>query len=526
MEKKHDNLEDLFRKSLENYSVPGLRPWEEERKILEELKKKRRLRRPGGWVYFLIASLVVGSLIYMGLPRTGKEARNGFKGKQKATASSSPPKPIQPEKSKDPVETGSDQKKTISFFTDSLKKTDMSRLGHVADKMGGSLEQKVNRHALVTEPKAVTSSRLYDKGEQLEVIPKKVVDQPYPGETGNYNVMDQPMAPDEKPHLVHDGKGLVHAEILLIPPLYTQIKSENGLTLPKITLFKAMSSEIKDGSTKDESSWEAPPSFSFRQVSAGVLAGIDNLVLPRNNVTNVEFVSSGFNESPSISFSGILHLSPRFMIRSGINIHRFREKLTADINKTITDTVYAVKERQGTSDITITESTRELTFKSSHQFSNSYTSVSIPISLGYDWAVGRGSVSLFAGVLANFSLKETAIASARYNISKSMVSDYQDGMDPDLEGYIHYNRYNEYTTGFNPVELKLAPLSMLFDARIMGRLPLKSNLDVAAEISYAQGITSFFAGNSDIRPSVLGAKVGLMYRWKKQGLSKGLGRSR
>lgn len=510
MEKKRDKLEDLFRRSLENYSVPGLKPWEEERKLLDEVKRKRRSRRPGFWTFSLIVFFVGSALVYMVLPNENQKKKELSEAQSRITNSGSGQKRIQITKGKNQSHIDKPEQSILS--DDSFIKKDMNRKEHITKKRI-SMNQKSIRQSSQTD---LEKARNVEPGirssdaqnEPDEVVLDSVVEFSDIAKINDTDLLGHSVSIVEKPEAAHTDLATP-----AIQPVYKQLKAGNGLELPRVSVanLTAAPEAVDDQPLPKELSNSYP-----RTIYTGVLVGIDHLVLPRSNESSVKFSSRGFNESPSLSFSGVVQLTPRLLIRSGINIHRFREALTVEINKSITDTVFAVRERPD--DIIYTKSTREVVFRNSQQFVNNYTSVSVPILVGYDWTLGRVSVSLFGGFSTNFSLKETAVASAKYSITKSMVSDYWNGMDADLEGYVHYNKYNEYTAEFAPVETSVAPFSVLLDTRLIGRLPIMQNLDVAAEISYAKGITSMLIGNPEARPSVAGAKIGLIYRWKKKVL--------
>ncbi|GAA4436426.1 hypothetical protein GCM10023091_14310 [Ravibacter arvi] len=65
MEERYDSLEELFRKSLKNYSGHGVRPWNEEKKILDAWKKRTLSRRQDYWLYLLSGILLIAVLLYV-----------------------------------------------------------------------------------------------------------------------------------------------------------------------------------------------------------------------------------------------------------------------------------------------------------------------------------------------------------------------------------------------------------------------------------------------------------------------------
>lgn len=65
MEERDDSLEELFRKSLKNYSGHGVRPWHEEKKILDAWKKGTLSRRQDYWLFLLSGILLIAVLLYV-----------------------------------------------------------------------------------------------------------------------------------------------------------------------------------------------------------------------------------------------------------------------------------------------------------------------------------------------------------------------------------------------------------------------------------------------------------------------------
>lgn len=497
MEKKHDNLEDLFRKSLENYSVPGLRPWQEERKLLEERKRKRR-RRPGYWPYLLATLFLIGTFWYVGVPDPDRRShtdtdRSKVKANRFPTDKAMEEETLAGEYRKPPPpgidSIGNTQNLSIKNTESSLRKvveTILSeRIGEVFNDEGPQSDGRIPTVGLSRE------------GE------------------GNPNSLIRQDSFNGLPNDTFTDRALIGKSVLLLNPPEFRIK--NTLALPELNAasFPFLGDTIDDAAGKEDSSL---PTRNFRVFSLGALVGGDHLALPRSADQGIEFSATGFLQSPSISLAGFLQLSPRLMIRSGIDYYLFRERLNANVHRTITDIVYTVREKPG--DVTYTESDRQVRFDSSYQFDNRYSVLGVPVLAGYTLPFGKGNVSLLAGVVANFQLKQTGVVSTEYLISSQMVNDYTDGMDPDLEGYIHYERYNEYSGEFAPIESKVKPLSLLVDFRAMGRWTLKSNLDLCAEISYRQGITPFFAGNPSINPVQTGVKIGVLYSFRKVRIPK------
>ncbi len=496
MEKKHDNLEDLFRKSLENYSVPGLRPWEEERKLLEERKRKRHSRRRGYWPFLLAALFLIGTIFYVSIPTPDKESISRTDGgkmninripTEKVTGSQIPANRSVPIPQAGVVGAAKTQTESMK---EGINPGNSSSKDDFKAKVSNPIDKTSNRNGRHPDESL---------GREEDYFEPSLAQQDSVGKLADH---------------AFAGVEATGQRVSFLAPL--KFRTANTLALPKPDRvgFTLAADDTTTVRQKDSPSALKP----FPVFSLGGLIGIDHLLLPRSDKEDIEFSSTGFMESPSISLAGILQFSPRFLLRSGINLHQFRERLNADVHRTITDIVYAVREKPG--DVNYTESDRQVSFNSSYQFDNRYSVLGIPVWAGYILPLGKGDVSLLAGVVANLPLKQTAIVSTDYLVNSQMVNDYTDGMDPDLEGYIHYERYNEYTAEFVPVESKVRPLSLLIDFRAMGRWPLKPNLDLSAEISYAQGVTPFFAGTLPNRPTHTGVRIGILYAFKKSKIPK------
>ncbi len=464
MENGQDKLEELFRKSLEKLSIGALTSWEEELRILELRKRAEGRWRRLQTLSFITMLVTTGVFVPLLPDAPGKAdpvapvlSQAGERQGKEAV-----PAPVR--------RSGSPEGNTRPEGTEPCHRAGIPpvSLTGPAGKSGRTTE---DTHPAA--PVAAVEAYLPPAGGEprltgIEATKKGTGDPELPGPPGfEAEAVREAVVPDD--------------------PAAPGIPGEPGAAA-------------------------APGRRWWRPAAVSLMLGADNFRLPVYAEDVQSSVSSSRVFRPSVGVSGIWDLAPGVWIRPGIQWHPYREHMEAGRSETLVDTMYVVKRKAG--DTISTGLAREVALTGRQQFDNSHTYLKLPFSLGYEWQAGRGLLSAYAGFSAGISLTRRAIASAGHELTDKTVADYDNQMDPGPDGYVHYKEYREYSYGFLPVRSELRPLLLQVELGVLGRWPVAKHLDLAAELSYARGMTPVFRDGNGPPRGIAGIRMGVIYRIK------------